>query len=420
MKKKVLWTMGAATLLTMGMAMTAFAGWAKDGTTWYYYHDRSGDMIKDEWVQSNGYWYYLGADGKLVTNSMIDDIYYVGSTGARATNAWVYFDGDWDDDESGWRYFASNGKAYADGMKEIDGVWYHFEDTIMSTGWVEYGDYTYYFKDSGARTTGWKWLAGPDEDEWEESWYYFTSSGKMVEGCKKVIDEKTYIFDNEGHMLTGWVEPEDFTSTGRDDLSDTDSGNLLFFDEDGSAAEGWHYMSSLDDADDYWYYFKDGKAYSTSYKTTEVGDYGMVKIGNNYYCFDEDGHLVTGLVETDDGHYFFFDEDDGTLQTGRIVITNDEFEEQEFYFATTGVAGKRGAGVTGVKDNRVYKNGLLLCAEDGMKYAIVEIEVDGEKEQYLVNESGKIKTSGTVKDGDGVKYKVTKSDGKYIIEVVKD
>ena len=47
-----------------------------------------------------------------------------------------------------------------------------------------------------------------------------------------------------------------------------------------------------------------------------------------------------------------------------------------------------------------------------MKYEKVTV---GGKD-YLVNESGKVKTSGTVKDGDDVKWTVTKdSNGDYII-----
>ena len=46
-------------------------------------------------------------------------------------------------------------------------------------------------------------------------------------------------------------------------------------------------------------------------------------------------------------------------------------------------------------------------------------EVDGK--QYLVNESGKVKTSGTARDADGVKYRVTKnSDGTYNITIEED
>lgn len=422
MRKSALYTMGLAAAMTAGLAMTAFAGWSHDGVNWYYYHDRSGNMIEDEWVKSGDYYYYLGSDGKMVTNSLVDDLYYVDANGARVTNSWQYLYGEdeWDEDETGWRYFTTNGKMYQDGMKEINGEWYYFEDGIMRTGWMEIGDYTYYFRESGARADGWRWLADPDEDNWGDYWYYFGNNGKMIAGDDKVIDDKTYIFDEDGRMLTGWVNPEDYTSSGNWNLSSEDTADILFFDDNGAAAEGWHYMSAPDGSDDYWFYFKAGRAYSPQYKTTIVGDYGMAKIDSEIYCFDEEGHLVTGLIQVKDGRYFFFDEDDGTMHTGRATISNDEFDEQEFYFATSGSVGKRGAGLTGMKDGRVYDNGIMLQAEEGMKYEIVEIVDDGVKKQYLVNESGKVKTSGTVKDGNGVKYKVTKSGSTYHIEIVND
>lgn len=421
MRKNILCTMGFSAAMTAGLALTAFAGWSQDGGNWYYYHDRTGNRMEDEWVKFGDDYYYLGHDGKMMTNSLIEDTYYVNADGVRVTNSWQYFYGEdiWDEDEAGWRYFGSNGKMYQEGMKEINDVWYHFEDGIMSTGWMEVGDYTYYFRESGARADGWRWLADPDEDNWGEYWYYFGTNGKMVAGDDKVINEKTYIFDEAGHMLTGWVNPEDFTSTGNWDLSSEDTEELFFFEDGGAAAEGWHFMSAPDGSDDYWFYFKAGRAYSPEYKTTVVGNYGMAKINDETYCFDEEGHLVTGLIEAED-KYYYFDEDNGVMLTGRATISNDEFDEQEFYFATSGTIGKRGAGLTGVKDSRVYNNGLLLCAEDGMKYKIVEIWDDDVKKQYLVNESGKVKTSGTVRDGDGVKYKVTKSGSSYKIEIVND
>ena len=45
-----------------------------------------------------------------------------------------------------------------------------------------------------------------------------------------------------------------------------------------------------------------------------------------------------------------------------------------------------------------------------------KVSVDGK--DYVVNEQGKVKTSGTVTDADGVKYRITKqSDGTYKIEI---
>ena len=52
-----------------------------------------------------------------------------------------------------------------------------------------------------------------------------------------------------------------------------------------------------------------------------------------------------------------------------------------------------------------------------MKYE--RVSVDGKN--YMVNERGQVKTSGTVTDGDGVKYKITRDgEDNYKIEVVED
>lgn len=414
-KNHVLLTMALAGVMTAGMAMTAFAGWVQTNGVWYFYNDSTGKMVTDDWATSGDNRYYLGRDGAMKTNSFIDDTYYVDGSGAMVKNSWQLISDDWGE-EATWRYFGSNGKAYQDGMKQIDGVWYHFDDTEMSTGWIDEGDYTYYFKDSGAMATGWKWLADRDEDEWDEHWYYFTSAGKLVTKTEKKIDGVNYVFDDMGRMLTGWVNTSDYTSSGNNDLNSTDIDELRYIDDNGASVNGWMYLEAPEDTEYNWYYFKDGRAYSTNYKTTEVGEYGMAKINGEYYCFDENGRLQMGVVETA-GKIFYFSESDGTMQTGRMTLYTDDYYDEVFYFATSGTIGERGAGVTGVKDGYLYKNGALVAADEGAKYALVV--VDGDK--YLVNESGKVKTSGTAKDADGTKYKVTKnSDGTYTITVTLD
>ncbi len=51
-------------------------GWKKEGNSWYYYHE--GQMVKNAWLGS----YWLGYDGKMATNSWVDnDRYYVGANG---------------------------------------------------------------------------------------------------------------------------------------------------------------------------------------------------------------------------------------------------------------------------------------------------------------------------------------------------
>ena len=105
------------------------------------------------------------------------------------------------------------------------------------------------------------------------------------------------------------------------------------------------------------------------------------------------------------------------MKTGRVVVNDENHDNEVFYFTSSGSLGNKGDGVTGVQNGYLYEDGALVHAEEGMTYEIKE--VDGK--QYLVNESGKVKTSGTARDADGVKYRVTKnSDGTYNITIEED
>ena len=100
-------------------------------------------MVRDDWVQSDGKWYYMNHDGVMQVNRLIDDTYFVDGNGVMVTNAWMYSNDGWSN-ENVWRYFGSNGKAYTNGWKQIDNVWYHFSDSIMDSGWLELDGDTYY------------------------------------------------------------------------------------------------------------------------------------------------------------------------------------------------------------------------------------------------------------------------------------
>lgn len=414
-KRQTAWTIFAAAALTAGMAITSFAGWSEQNGKWYFYNDGNGKMVREDWVSSGNKWYYMDYNGEMKRNSMIDDTYYVDGNGVMISNAWINFNDSWDY-EGGWRYFGSNGRAYANGWKQIGNTWYHFTNTVMDTGWLDEDGKIYYVGSSGAMTTGWRKLADRNDD-WGESWYYFGTSGKMVSGGEQKVSGETYLFDEEGRMMTGWVNVSDFSSTGRDDLSNSRIDDLKYFRSGGQKADGWMYLVSPDGAEENWYYFKDGRAYSYEYKTTQTGSkYGLVKIKNETYCFDKKGRMVTGMVGIEDGRKFYFDPSDGRMRTGRIVVNDEDHDNEVFYFTTTGSLGTKGDGFTGVKDGCLYNGGNLVCAEEGMKYERVKVE----GKVYVVNERGNVKTSGTVTDADGVKYKIEKqSDGTYKVDVIK-
>ena len=106
----------AAMILTAGMATTSFADWSQQNGKWYYYNDNNGRLVRNDWVCSKDAWYYMDYNGVMQTNSLIDDTYYVNENGVMITNTWKYINNSrWN--ESGWRYFGANGKAYTNGWK---------------------------------------------------------------------------------------------------------------------------------------------------------------------------------------------------------------------------------------------------------------------------------------------------------------
>ena len=57
-------------------------GWhhAADGG-WYYLRPSFGGMKKSAWIEDGGRWYYVGADGKLLTDTVTPDGYHVDANG---------------------------------------------------------------------------------------------------------------------------------------------------------------------------------------------------------------------------------------------------------------------------------------------------------------------------------------------------
>ena len=126
----------------------------------------------------------------------------------------------WKQDAKGW--WNTEGNSWSIGWRQIDGTWYHFDETgYMSTGWVidysaGYGQW-YFMDQSGAMKTGWmqdagKWYflqpSGAMKTGWindNGTWYFAEASGSMLTGVIKV-DGQTYYLQSNGAMATGAVE----------------------------------------------------------------------------------------------------------------------------------------------------------------------------------------------------------------------
>ena len=139
-------------------------GWVQSGNAWYYYNN--GSLVVNKWAGN----YWLGADGRMATNSWVDNNrYYVGTDGA-----WVKDAKRQEEKKTGW-------------VKEAN-TWYYYntDGTLAQNKWA--GNY---------------WL-GADGKMATNSWvdngrYYVGSNGAWVKDASRDKNTKRAIFLDPGH-----------------------------------------------------------------------------------------------------------------------------------------------------------------------------------------------------------------------------
>ena len=386
------------------------------------------------------YWYYFQANGKAYKQGD------AGKVSLKTINGKKYaFDEEgkmlygWVDENTAERIDNTDGDAFTQ-----DATYYFGDedDGAMTTGWLLI-DVTY----DAATEDSYKYIAPAfNDDEDQTRWFYFKSNGKMVkadnegETKDKTINGKKYAFDHNGAMVAEWSldqkdakkasDSEKRALVGEATASNAWTGNGKYAEyskawkyfnsvEDGArVSNGWfkvvaaEYLNSgkYDDDEDAWYYADgSGNLYAGEFKT----------INGKKYAFRNDGRMLSGLKfikddgngyfddvrADDDDDYAFDDEDkfldtardyyeangykcyyfgggeDGAMRTGKTSLTFDG-ENTNFYFEKSG--GKKGAGVTGEKDDKLYQSGMLLKADTDDKYIVVEkqthFKADGSKD----------------------------------------
>ena len=204
--------LGVLTVLATPIAVNAVAsndalaaqGWVKSGNTWYFYN-KNGTLARNSWAGN----YWLGADGKMVTNAWVDNgRYYVGSNGEWVRNAqrsaatttntakqgWVKSGSD-------WYYFDQNGTLVRN--KWAGNYWLGTDGKMATSSWVDNG--RYYVGSNG------EWVRNakkPEEKKqgWVKSgsdWYYFDQNGTLVRNKWA----GNYWLGADGKMATSsWVD----------------------------------------------------------------------------------------------------------------------------------------------------------------------------------------------------------------------
>jgi len=311
--------LGLLTVLATPIAVNTVAssdvlaaqGWVKTGNAWYFYN-QNGTLARNAWAGN----YWLGADGKMVTNAWVDGgRYYVGSNGLwvkgaqkpAAAKPEVKKQG-WVQNGSAWNYYyqgnivrnawigsywlgadgrmatnswVDNGRYYVG----ANGVWDKTvkKPEVKKNGWVKEGN-TWYYYENGVLARN-KWISstywvGADGKMATSSWvdggrYYVGANGAWVKDAKKPEVKKN-----------GWVK----------------EGNTWYYYENGTLARNkwisstyWvgadGKMATSSWVDNGRYYVGANGAWEKDAKKPEVKKNGWVKEGSTWYYY-ENGALA--------------------------------------------------------------------------------------------------------------------------------
>ena len=370
-------------------------------------------------------WYYFQANGKALKNTSDNKV------SLKTINGKKYaFDEDgkmlwgWVNEDEAEHIDNSDGNAFMDGV-------YYFgdaDDGAMTTGWIQL-DITY---DDITDNSEYKGISPVfTEDDDQTRWFYFGSNGKKVhsdsddEIKERNINGKKYGFDQHGAMVAEWsVDIDRASGNGVQIVSSRNTADNSSKYQTGKYAQQWRYFQSVedgsklsrgwfqvvspeylnedkyDDGETAWYWADgSGDIYAGEFKT----------INGKKYAFGNDGRMLSGLKfileddEKDDiaayswddddwpfdneddflehavkdyepsGYkcYYFGGGEDGAMRTGKTTIELDG-ENKTFFFAESG--SKKGQGITGEEDGKLYQSGLLLAAGTDEKYQVVQYQ----------------------------------------------
>ena len=221
-KNKLKLGLGMLTVLATPIAMNTVAssdalaaqGWVKTGNAWYFYN-QNGTLARNAWAGN----YWLGADGKMVTNAWVDNgRYYVDANGAWVKGAqkpaaakpvtpkpavaqkqgWVQSGGAW--------YFYHQGQIVRNAW--IGSYWLGADGKMATSAWVDNG--RYYVGANGAWVKDAKKPEAPKSVEkkrgWvkeSNTWYYYNTDGTLARNKWA----GNYWLGADGRMSTNsWVD----------------------------------------------------------------------------------------------------------------------------------------------------------------------------------------------------------------------
>ncbi|SER35990.1 glycoside hydrolase family 70 protein [Streptococcus gallolyticus] len=404
---------------------TAQTGFYYDGTGMTYY-STSGYQAKSSFVLYNGNRYYFDENGHMVTGMRDID----GQTYYFLPNGIELRDAIYEDANGNQYYFGKSGNRYAghyyafETTSTVDGVtktitnWRYFDENgVMARGLVKIGNDYQYYDDNGNQIKG---QLVTDKDG--NTRYFKADSGAMVSGEFALVNGDWYYFDENGVAVKG---------------AQTINGQQLYFDDNGVQAKGV-FVTNEDGTRSY-YDAKSGEKFVGDFFTT--GD-------NHWYYADENGNLATGsqvirgqklyfaadglqakgIFATDaEGNRHFYDPDSGALaenkfiadgddwyyfdETGHVVTGEQVINGQHLYFDENGVQAK-GVFVTDANGNKRYYD-----AQTGEMVVNQTLTVDGVEYTFGADGVAVVNTQDSDKQSESTDDTQVTSDDTTVAEI---
>ena len=247
----------------------------------------------------------------------------------------------------------------------------------------------FYTEDIGHRRTGWIYAYDPDDadEEGDQYWFYLNNKGEAYnDRGKDTVEYKSGVEVADYDATATKVFDE--TAVGQDVAAKVIKNKTFLFDENGRMLTGLRRIE---------------------------GDTPVVK-GDSDTAKDNRGAVPReGGNDLQEGIYYFSTESgsgEGAMQTGKQTVS-DEGDEYTYYFKNTGAAYTN----TLVKGAVYGEDGKRLEAEDGSKYELIVVakdivDDDGKTvmikagSAIIVNSNGTVKKNASTVDVDGVKYSV--------------
>ena len=321
-----------AAILVCAMVLTVIAP-----TTAFADWEKQGDGSWQYYSDEGGYYYFDGI-------YEIDGTSYCFDETGKLMTGWIYskLNDEW--------YYADNHGVLLEGWQKVSEKWYYFEPgdfNMYADGIYTIGDDAYYFAASGAMLTGWiKETYTYDDEDPVTSWFYADSSGRLARGWK-AIGGKWYYFNELGAMFSDgiyWLNDQPY-----------------FFYPSGELGVGWIKVThSFPDGYSYteWYYANSSGVLQTGWQNIGgswyyFSEYGYTMYYNGYYdingtpyAFDASGRMITGWGctrhEYGDGFVdvtWYYANGSGVLQTGWLQQGgNWYYLDPNGYFMHTGYA----------------------------------------------------------------------------------